>query len=117
MATRDFVVFDSDSNVVEPPALWEKYLGLEYRTLGKHASGGARVAPGPISGSTARCSATTATSTCRAAHSGGRAWIAMQSVPSTPRQASDHRGRAGKAVEECGDRVFYSFPECLLRAQ
>jgi hypothetical protein len=24
MATRDFVVFDSNSNVVEPPALWEK---------------------------------------------------------------------------------------------
>ena len=30
-------MFDSDSHVVEPPALWEKYLDPEYRTLGKHA--------------------------------------------------------------------------------
>ena len=34
MATKDFVVFDSDSHVVEPPALWEKYLDPEYRALG-----------------------------------------------------------------------------------
>src|SRR5215472_8759169 len=33
MTTKDFVVFDADSHVVEPPALWEK----EYRTLGMHA--------------------------------------------------------------------------------
>ena len=37
MATKDFVVFDGDSHVVEPPLLWEKYLDPEYRTLGKHA--------------------------------------------------------------------------------
>jgi hypothetical protein len=37
MATKDFVVFDGDSHVVEPPALWEKYLDPEYRMLGKHA--------------------------------------------------------------------------------
>ena len=37
MATREFIVFDSDSHVVEPPTLWEKYLDPEYRTLGKHA--------------------------------------------------------------------------------
>jgi predicted TIM-barrel fold metal-dependent hydrolase len=37
MATKDFAVFDSDSHVVEPAALWEKYLEPEYRTLGKHA--------------------------------------------------------------------------------
>ena len=37
MTTKDFVVFDSDSHVVELPALWEKYLDPEYRTLGKHA--------------------------------------------------------------------------------
>src|SRR5262245_34602971 len=37
MATKDFVVFDGDSHVVEPPALWERYLDPEYRTLGKHA--------------------------------------------------------------------------------
>ena len=37
MTTKDFVVFDGDSHVVEPPALWEKYLEPEYRTLGKHA--------------------------------------------------------------------------------
>jgi predicted TIM-barrel fold metal-dependent hydrolase len=37
MATKDFAVFDADSHVVEPPALWEKYLDPEYRTLGKHA--------------------------------------------------------------------------------
>ena len=36
-ATKDFVVFDGDSHVVEPPALWEEYLDPEYRTLGKHA--------------------------------------------------------------------------------
>ena len=37
MATKDFAVFDGDSHVVEPAALWEKYLDPEYRTLGKHA--------------------------------------------------------------------------------
>src|ERR1700730_5742127 len=37
MATKDFVVFDGDSHVVEPPLLWEEYLDPEYRTLGKHA--------------------------------------------------------------------------------
>ena len=37
MTNKDFAVFDSDSHVVEPPALWEKYLDPEYRTLGKHA--------------------------------------------------------------------------------
>jgi hypothetical protein len=36
-AAKNFRVFDSDSHVVEPPALWEKYLDPEYRTLGKHA--------------------------------------------------------------------------------
>src|SRR5437763_5350371 len=36
-ATKDFVVFDGDSHVVEPAALWEEYLDPEYRTLGKHA--------------------------------------------------------------------------------
>jgi uncharacterized protein len=37
MTAKNFVVFDSDSHVVEPPELWEKYLDPEYRTLGKHA--------------------------------------------------------------------------------
>ena len=37
MNKKGFVVFDSDSHVVEPPALWEKYLEPEYRTLGRHA--------------------------------------------------------------------------------
>ena len=32
-----FTVFDSDSHVVEPPELWEKYLDPEYRVLGKRA--------------------------------------------------------------------------------
>src|SRR2546425_9956244 len=36
MSTR-FAVFDGDSHVVEPPALWGKYLEPEYRTLGRHA--------------------------------------------------------------------------------
>jgi hypothetical protein len=36
MTAKDFAVFDGDSHVVEPPALWEKYLEPEYRTLGKH---------------------------------------------------------------------------------
>jgi hypothetical protein len=35
--TKDFAVFDADSHVVEPPALWETYLEPEYRALGKHA--------------------------------------------------------------------------------
>jgi hypothetical protein len=37
MAIKDFAVFDGDSHVVEPPALWETYLEPEYRTLGRHA--------------------------------------------------------------------------------
>src|SRR5260370_90139 len=37
MPSKNFAVFDSDSHVVESPALWEKYLDPEYRTLGKHA--------------------------------------------------------------------------------
>jgi predicted TIM-barrel fold metal-dependent hydrolase len=37
MATKNFRVFDTDSHVVEPAALWERYLEPEYRTLGKHA--------------------------------------------------------------------------------
>jgi len=35
--TKRFAVFDGDSHVVEPPALWGKYLEPEYRTLGRHA--------------------------------------------------------------------------------
>lgn len=35
--SKRFAVFDSDSHVVEPPELWEKYLEPEYRTLGRHA--------------------------------------------------------------------------------
>ncbi len=27
MPAKDFAVFDSDSHVVEPPALWDKFLG------------------------------------------------------------------------------------------
>jgi hypothetical protein len=37
MSKKSFVVFDSDSHVVEPAALWENYLEPEYRVLGKHA--------------------------------------------------------------------------------
>jgi predicted TIM-barrel fold metal-dependent hydrolase len=37
MARKSFVVFDSDSHVVEPPEVWTKYLEPEFRTLGKHA--------------------------------------------------------------------------------
>ena len=32
-----FAVFDADTHVVEPRAIWEKYLDLEYRTLGRFA--------------------------------------------------------------------------------
>jgi predicted TIM-barrel fold metal-dependent hydrolase len=35
--TKHFTVFDSDSHVVEPPELWEKYLDPAYRVLGKQA--------------------------------------------------------------------------------
>ena len=34
---KSFAVLDSDSHVVETPALWEEYLAPEYRTLGKTA--------------------------------------------------------------------------------
>jgi predicted TIM-barrel fold metal-dependent hydrolase len=34
---KRFAVFDSDSHVVEPREVWEKYLEPEYRTLGKFA--------------------------------------------------------------------------------
>ncbi len=34
---KRFAVFDSDSHVVEPREVWEKYLEPEYRVLGKHA--------------------------------------------------------------------------------
>ena len=37
MAHKNFVVFDSDSHVVEPPEVWTTYLEPEFRTLGKHA--------------------------------------------------------------------------------
>lgn len=37
MAKKAFAVFDSDSHVVEPRALWEKYLDPDYRVLGKAA--------------------------------------------------------------------------------
>src|ERR1700733_11275783 len=37
MSKKSLVVFDSDSHVVEPAALWEHYLEPEYRLLGKHA--------------------------------------------------------------------------------
>lgn len=37
MTTNEFTVFDSDSHVVEPSVLWDKYLDPEYRSLGKHA--------------------------------------------------------------------------------
>jgi predicted TIM-barrel fold metal-dependent hydrolase len=37
MSKKSFPVFDSDSHVVEPRAVWDKYLEAEYRTLGKHA--------------------------------------------------------------------------------
>ena len=34
---KRIAVFDADTHVVEPKAVWEKYLEPEYRTLGKHA--------------------------------------------------------------------------------
>ena len=37
MARKSFVVFDSDTHVVEPPEVWTKYLEPEFRTLGKHS--------------------------------------------------------------------------------
>ena len=35
--SKSFCVFDSDSHVVEPHAIWDTYLDPEYRTLGKFA--------------------------------------------------------------------------------
>ena len=37
MTTKRFSVFDSDSHVVETPALWEKYLDADFRAAGKLA--------------------------------------------------------------------------------
>jgi len=37
MARKNFVVFDSDSHVVEPPEVWTTYLEPEFRTLGRYA--------------------------------------------------------------------------------
>jgi len=37
MPNKQFAVFDSDSHVVEPRELWDKYLEPEYRTAGKQA--------------------------------------------------------------------------------
>jgi len=34
---KRFAVFDSDTHVIEPRELWEKYLDPEYRPLGKSA--------------------------------------------------------------------------------
>jgi predicted TIM-barrel fold metal-dependent hydrolase len=34
---KRFAIFDSDSHVVEPRDVWERYLEPEYRMLGKHA--------------------------------------------------------------------------------
>ena len=37
MPTKAITVFDADSHVVEPAALWQRFLDPEYRTLGRHA--------------------------------------------------------------------------------
>jgi uncharacterized protein len=37
MPRKGFAVFDADSHIVEPPALWEKYLEPEYRVPGRLA--------------------------------------------------------------------------------
>ncbi len=37
MPAHSFPVFDADSHIAEPAAIWEKYLDPEFRTLGKHA--------------------------------------------------------------------------------
>jgi hypothetical protein len=48
MATKDFIVFDSDSHVVEPPALWEKYSIPSTARSVNTRCGGKRGAPQPI---------------------------------------------------------------------
>ena len=58
MTNKRFAVFDSDSHVVEPPALWSKYLEPEYRTLGKSRCGARKGSTAPTSKSTAGFSAT-----------------------------------------------------------
>lgn len=37
MPAASFPVFDADSHIVEPAAVWDTYLDPEFRTLGKHA--------------------------------------------------------------------------------
>jgi len=46
--TKDFPVFDGDSHVVEPSALWAKYLEPEYSALGNTRSGVRRAGPARI---------------------------------------------------------------------
>jgi hypothetical protein len=48
MTTRDFVVFDSDSHVVEPPPLWERYLEPEYQRSASMRCSARKAAPAPI---------------------------------------------------------------------
>ena len=89
MTTKDFPVFDADSHVVEPPALWEKYLDPEYRERGKHAlwrKEGRRLSQGQRRDPPRQRQPQPA-----ASRSGGRAWIGMRSVPSTPKS---NNGRA-----------------------
>jgi hypothetical protein len=64
-ATKDFLVFDSGSRVVEPLALWEDTWTQSIASGASTHSSGKRVAPAPISRSTARSSATKVTQTCR----------------------------------------------------
>ena len=52
---KAFAVFDGDTHVVEPPAVWEEYLAPEFRTLGKTALWREEGRYGSTSRSTARC--------------------------------------------------------------
>ena len=98
MPSKTFPVFDSDSHVVEPPALWEKYLDPEYRTLGKHAlwrEEGRTAAYLKVNGEIFRDAGTP---TCRAMRCGGRAWAGTTVGALDPHtRHRDDRGSLGAA--------------------
>jgi len=73
MTTKDFVVFDGDSHVVEPPALWEKYLEPNTARSASTRCSARKATPAPVSRLMAKSFATMATPICRGMRCGGPA--------------------------------------------
>ena len=84
MATKDFIVFDSDGPRGGAAALW-RMLDPEYRTLGKHALWRQEGRATAYLRSTGEMFRDKGNPTCRATHCGGRAWTGMRSSAVDPR--------------------------------